>query len=113
MRSKIVTINGKKVTVKEKRIIELREEIAPKIFGIFDGGLEGLDTADLIPFLEEKVSEIFPELSPEDIDNAFPSELEELIQAFIDVNFGGIKKILPALSGLIKVGMSKVASISQ
>jgi hypothetical protein len=109
MRSEIVTVNGKKVTVKEKRVIELRTEVAPKIFELFDGGLTGLDTADLIPALQEKVSEIFPELSPEDLDNCYPSEIEALVQAFINVNFGGLKKIIPKLSGLIKAGMSKLA----
>ena len=113
MRQIVVTVNEKRITVKERRISELRTEIAPKIFSLLDGGLENKQIADLIPLLEDKISEIIPELTPEDIDNAFPSELEALIQAFIDVNFGGVKKIIPMLSGLIKAGMSKVASISQ
>ena len=113
MRSKTVTVNGKQVVIKERRIHELRTEIAPKLFALMDGGLENKQISDLIPLLEDKISEIIPELSPEDIDNAFPSEVEELIQAFIDVNFAGVKKTIPTLFGLIKAGMSKVASISQ
>ena len=113
MRNKTVTVNGKQVVLKEKRISELRTEVFPKIMDLLDGGLSNIDVKDILPLLEEKISEIVPELSPEDIDNAYPSELEALIQGFIEVNFSGVKKMVPTLSGLIKVGMSKLASISQ
>lgn len=109
MRSKTVTVNGKQVTVKEKRVSELRTEVFPKIASFLDGELQNTQVTDILPLLENKLSEIFPELSPEDVDNAFPSELEELIQAFIDVNFSGLKKMVIPLFGLIKNGMSKLA----
>lgn len=109
MRNQTVTVNGKQVVIKEKRVSELRNDVLPKIVGLLDGGLAGVDVKDILPLLEEKISEIVPELSPEDIDNAYPSELENLVQAFIDVNFSGIKKMIPMVSGLIKIGMSKLA----
>lgn len=109
MRNKTVTVNGKQIVVKEKRVSELRNDVLPKVINLIDGDeLKGTELNNILPLLEEKISEFFPDLSPDDVDNAYPSEIEDLIRAFIDVNFAGLKKIIPLASGLLKIGMSKL-----
>jgi hypothetical protein len=113
MRTKTVTVNGKKVTVKESRVSEIKNDILPKVFSTLEGldikgSLQDKQVTDLIPLFAEKVSEFFPEVSAEDIEDAYPSEIEELVKAFIEVNFSGLKKILiPALS-LLRTGIPKL-----
>jgi hypothetical protein len=87
--------------------------VLPKIFGIMEGvDLKDMQVVDLIPLVAEKISDFVPDVTPDDIENAYPSEIEELIQAYIEVNFGGLKKMLiPALKvsgflgGLAKTGI--------
>lgn len=108
MRTKTVTVNGKQVVVKEQKIKELREEVAPKVFAILDtSSVQDMQTSDWIRLLESRVAEFFPELTEADIDEAYPSEIEALIQAYIDVNFSGLKKMAKPLLSFIQVGSSK------
>jgi len=43
---------------------------------------------------------LFPELTADDVKNAYPSELETLLEAFVEVNFTGIKRLIGPLMGL-------------
>ena len=57
----------------------------------------------LVDMLEDKLTVIFPQLTIEDIDNAYISEIEELIAAFIEVNFTGAKKVMsPLMMSVLK-----------
>lgn len=99
-RNKTVTINGKQVTVKEHKIKELREDVIPKLSSFIDmQELTGKDIKDIIPLFEARLAEFFPEITEADIDEAYPSEIENLLETWIDVNFFGLKKIYkPVLS---------------
>jgi hypothetical protein len=103
-RTQEVTLGKKKITVKESSIRELRNDILPKLTGIKDGIGTDTQMTDLFSIFTDKVTEIFPDITADDIDDAFPSEIEELVQAFIDVNFGGLKKILPLAISFIRNG---------
>lgn len=112
MRTKTVAINGKQIVVKEQRISEIKNEVIPRITGLLsDVDLQDTEVKDIFGIISSKLAEFFPSLSEADIEEAYPSEIEELIQAYIEVNFSGLKKILlpvlPSLSSLIKAGLSK------
>ena len=100
MRTKTVQIAGKNIIIKEKTIREIKKlatEINIDFNNFLKTDLEGKNTADvaelIFNLLENKITQIFPELKCEDIDNAYPSELEELIGGFMDVNFSSMKKV--------------------
>ena len=103
-RNKIVTIGEKKINVQERRVGEL-EELTKQLFPSTKGKLKNLDKAlnDLEldwDLLYDKIPVVFPEVTKEDVVNAYPSELENLIRAFIDVNFFGLKKLMGGLMRL-------------
>lgn len=105
MRSKTVTVNGKQIVVKERKFKELRDEIFPKVSGILEN-LDLKDIKDVFPLFQQKAAEFFPELSEADVEEAYPSEIEELIQTWIDVNFFGVKKLIAPILSLTKLGAS-------
>ena len=111
MRNKIVKFAGKDINVQEKRIGEL-ESLTKKLFPSTKGKLKDLDKAlnDLEldwDLLYKKLPIIFPDLTEEDVKNAYMSELEKLIGAFIDVNFFAIKQMIPKLMALAQTGSQR------
>ncbi len=109
-RSKVVTVNGKTVTIQEKRIGEL-EALAEKLGTSVDVLLAANSAGDLKgavkALLTEKIPEVFPDLTPEDILNAYPSEIEGAVEAFVDVNFFGLKRLAGPILGVIQAGLSR------
>jgi hypothetical protein len=112
MRNKVVTVNGKEINVQEKRIGELEKLIAD----LFPGSGGNVTKIDIAKFLEKadtndllykKLPTMFPELTKEDVKNAYMSELEALLEAFIDVSFFGLKKAVKPLMGLIQTGLTQ------
>ena len=104
MRSKQVSIAGKSILVEEKRIKELKKivkNIATSAKDVWDTETEDKSAEDLTDIVlntvQDKLTMLFPELTDDDIDNAYMSELEELVNSFIDVNFSGAKKGITAL----------------
>ncbi|MCL5045567.1 MAG: hypothetical protein M1598_01970 [Actinobacteria bacterium] len=109
-RSKVVTVAGKTITLHEKRIGEL-EALAERVGASFDevlgaNGAKDLKSA-LTAVLYGKLPELFPELSAEDVRNAYPSELEGLLEAFVEVNFQGVRRVAGPLIGLVQAGLTR------
>jgi len=109
MRNKTVSFAGKKIRVEEKRIGEL-EKIVSELFPESKGNIQKVDLGKLLEqagfdMLYKKLPVIFPDITEEDIKNAYMSELEALIEVFIDVNFTGIKRLVGPLMNLIQVGL--------
>ena len=109
MRNKIVTINGKDINVQEKRIGEL-EGLVRDIFPESKGKIANIDITKVLEnidfdLLYKVLPKLFPELEKDDVKNAFMSEIEDLFEAFIDVNFTGIKRLIKPLMGLIQAGI--------
>jgi len=109
MRNKVVSFAGKEIRVEEKRIGEL-EKLITELFPSSKGKIANIDLAkelDALDFdiLYEKLLVIFPELTKDDIKNAYMSEIEELIEAFLDVNFLGLKKLLRPMLTLAQSGL--------
>lgn len=101
MRTKVVKINDKEIFVQERRIKELKElseKIALDFNSFLKTDLEGKNTNDvfggIFEMLRDKIIIIFPQLTEEDIENAYMSELEELLSSFLEINFMGAKKII-------------------
>lgn len=108
MRNKAVTIASKTVDVQERRIGELKQLVAD-LFPGSGGNLANVDIGKILEtnvndLLYKKLPEVFPGLTEEDIDNAYPSEIEALVEAFVDVHFFGIKKLIGPLMNLAQAG---------
>lgn len=107
-RNKIVEFAGKSINVQEKRIGEL-EILVRELFPATKGKLKNLDKAlnDLEidwDLLYKKLPIIFPEVTEDDVKNAYMSDLEKLIGAFVDVNFFALKQMIPKLILLAQTG---------
>ena len=111
MRNKTVDFAGKKIRVEEKRIGEL-EKIVAELFPESKGNIQKVDLGKLLEqvgfdLLYKKLPVIFPDITKDDIKNAYMSELEELIEVFVEVNFQGIKRLVGPLMGLIQAGLQQ------
>ena len=108
MRNKIVKFADKDINVQERKIGEL-EILVRELFPSTKGKLKNLDKAlnDLEldwDLLYKKLPIVFPGLSEEDVKNAYMSDLEKLIGAFVDVNFFALKQMIPKLMLLVQTG---------
>jgi len=110
-RNKIVKFADKDIDVKEKKIGEL-EILVRELFPSTKGKLKNLDKAlnDLEidwDLLYEKLPIIFPDITEDDVKNAYMSDLEKLIGAFVDVNFFALKQMIPKLMLLAQTGSQR------
>lgn len=102
-RSKDVTIAGKNVHIHEQKIKYLKNTLLPKIEPSWQKIVDG-EVVDLVDNLGVQVNELFPELQGIDIEDCYPSEIEEFLEAWIEVNFTGVKRLLGPLLSLVKKG---------
>jgi len=107
-RNKIVKFAGKDIAVQERRIGEL-EILVRELFPSTKGKLKNLDKAlnDLEidwDLLYKKLPVVFPDITEDDVKNAYMSDLEKLIGAFVDVNFFALKQMIPKLMLLAQTG---------
>lgn len=101
MRNRVVKVGEKEILVIEKRIKELKQlskDISVSFNDLLKTNLDNKTTDEVFNIifeqLEDKTTIIFPQLTLEDIENAYMSEIEELLIAFIEVNFIGAKKVI-------------------
>jgi len=111
MRNKIIEFAGKSINVQEKKIGEL-EILVRELFPSTKGKLKNLDKAlnDLEidwDLLYKKLPVVFPDITEDDVRNAYMSEIEKLVGAFVDVNFLAIKKMIPKLMVLAQTGSQR------
>lgn len=107
-RSKEAEIGGKKIVVYERKIKEL-EALAVELSGALDNFLKA-DNGDkavgsIKVILYEKIPVLFPGIDKDDIAEAYPSELEDLVGAFIEIHFFALKRMLPGLMALVQAGL--------
>jgi hypothetical protein len=111
MRNKIVKFADKDIDVKEKKIGEL-EILVRELFPSTKGKLKNLDKAlnDLEidwDLLYKKLPVVFPDITEDDVKNAYMSDLEKLLGAFVDVNFFALKQMIPKLMLLAQTGSQR------
>ena len=108
MRSKNVSIAGKNILIQEKRIKEIKElvkQFGPEIQEIWNRDIDftkGESIDEIFSLIEDKIVKLFDGLTEDDLENAYMSEIEELIKTFIDVNFTGAKKGLSMILGQLQ-----------
>lgn len=111
MRNKTITFAGKKIRIEENRISELEKKVAelfPESKGkITDISLDSLVDQIGFDLFYDKIPVLFPDLTTDDVKNAYPSEIEALLEAFIEVNFTGVKRLIGPLMEFIKIGISQ------
>lgn len=105
MRSKSVSFAGKEIRITERRIGELESALA-ELFPESGGDLRKIQLENLLEdlgfdLLYKKLPILIPTITEEDAKNAYMSELEELIEVFIDVNFRGLKRLVKPLLNLM------------
>ena len=108
MRNKTISFVGKEIRVEEKKIGELEKTVAA-LFPESEGNIQKIDLEKVIEkagfdLLYEELPKLFPGVTRNDVENAYISEVEGLIEAFVDVNFTGIRKLLKPLISLVQVG---------
>jgi len=104
-----VSFAGKEIRVEEKRIGEL-EKIVAALFPESKGNIQKINLGKLLEqagfdLLYKKLPVIFPDITEEDVKNAYMSELERLIEVFVEVNFTGLKRLMKPLMSLIQAGL--------
>jgi hypothetical protein len=111
MRIERATVGTRQIEIREKKISEIREEIIPKIEGLFNG-LDKLSTKDLVGMFEDKLIDFIPELTLSDIEDGYPSEIERVVEAWLRVNFTGVQKVMKSLLPLAQMGTQRFLSSS-
>ena len=97
MRTKIVKVANKEILIQEKTIGEIKKlvnELNMDFSKLMETEInkEGF-LNNVFGILQDKIEVIFPQLKDIDIDNVYISELEALIDGFLEVNFLMMKKV--------------------
>ena len=111
MRTKTITFAGKKLRIEESRISEL-EGIVAKLFPESKGKITDIKLDSLMEqigfeLFYDKIPILFPDLTADDVKNAYPSEIEQLLEAFFEVNFTGVKRLIGPLMGFLQMGIAQ------
>jgi hypothetical protein len=104
MRSQKVTLAGKEITINEQKIKKLRDETLPKMGPAWES-LKGTDMSEIINNFGESLKSVFSEMKDIDLDECYPSEVESFLEAWISVNFTGLKRLLGPLLRLVEMGL--------
>ena len=96
-RTKIVKVANKEILIQEKTIGEIKKlvnELNMDFSKLMETEInkEGF-LNDVFGILQDKIEVIFPQLKDIDMDNVYISELEALIDGFLEVNFLMMKKV--------------------
>ena len=97
MRTKIVKVANKEILIQEKTIGEIKKlvnELNMDFSKLMETEInkEGF-LNDVFGILQDKIEVIFPQLKDIDMDNVYISELEALMDGFLEVNFLMMKKV--------------------
>ena len=97
MRTKIVKVSNKEILIQEKTIGEIKK-IVNDLNIDFSRLLETEIEKDnflneVLLIIQDRIEILFPQLKDVDMDNVYISELEALIDGFLEVNFSMMKKV--------------------
>ena len=97
MRTKIVKVANKYILIQEKTIGEIKK-IVNDLNIDFSRLLETEIEKDnflneVLLIIQDRIEILFPQLKDIDMDNVYISELENLIDGFLEVNFSMLKKV--------------------
>ena len=97
MRTKIVKVADKDILIQEKTIGEIKRivnELNVDFSKLMNTELEKDNFLnEVLAIIQDRIEILFPQLKDVDIDNVYISELESLIDGFLEVNFSMMKKV--------------------
>ena len=97
MRTKIVKVADKDILIQEKTIGEIKKivnELSMDFSRLMSTELEKENFLnEILLIIQDRIEILFPQLNNVDMDNVYISELETLIDGFLEVNFSMMKKI--------------------
>lgn len=104
-----ITLAEKKYTVYECKIKTLEAfagDVAQVVDALFsaDKVTEAKEAA--FKLLYEKMPALFPGVTKEIIEESYPSELEALATAFIDLHFFALRRLISPLMAVIQAGLA-------
>ena len=97
MRTKIVKVADKDILIQEKTIGEIKKiinELNVDFSKLMQTEIEKDNFLnEVLLIIQDRIEILFPQLKDIDMDNVYISELEALIDGFLEVNFSMMKKV--------------------
>ena len=97
MRTKIVKVADKDILIQEKTIGEIKKiinELNVDFSKLMQTEIEKDNFLnEVLLIIQDRIEILFPQLKDVDMDNVYISELEILIDGFLEVNFSMLKKV--------------------
>ena len=97
MRTKIVKVADKDILIQEKTIGEIKKivnDLNIDFSKLMQTELEKENfLSEVLLIIQDRIEILFPQLKDVDMDNVYISELENLIDGFLEVNFSMMKKV--------------------
>lgn len=100
------TVRERKVKQNEALLEEVGKLLGEKRIEAEDGDKIGM-AAQILAIGKDALGIIFPGLSPEDIEESYQSELEDLVKSWIAVNFFGAQFLIGRVLGLVEQVVSR------
>ena len=97
MRTKIVKVADKDILIQEKTIGEIKRivnDLNIDFSKLMQAEIEKDNFLnEVLLIIQDRIEILFPQLKDIDMDNVYISELEGLIDGFLEVNFSMLKKV--------------------
>lgn len=97
MRTKIVKVADKDILIQEKTIGEIKKivnDLNIDFSKLMQTELEKENfLSEVLLIIQDRIEILFPQLKDVDMDNVYISELESLVDGFLEVNFSMMKKV--------------------
>ena len=97
MRTKIVKVANKDILIQEKTIGEIKKivnDLNIDFSKLMQTELEKENFLnEVLLIIQDRIEILFPQLKDVDMDNVYISELESLVDGFLEVNFSMMKKV--------------------
>ena len=105
MRTKIVKVADKDILIQEKTIGEIKKivnDLNIDFSKLMQTELEKENFLnEVLLIIQDRIEILFPQLKDVDMDNVYISELESLIDGFLEVNFSMMKKVFMKVTTMI------------
>ena len=97
MRTKIVKVADKDILIQEKTIGEIKKivnDLNIDFSKLMQTELEKENFLnEVLLIIQDRIEILFPQLKDVNMDNVYISELESLVDGFLEVNFSMMKKV--------------------
>ena len=105
MRTKIVKVASKYILIQEKTIGEIKKivnDLNIDFSKLMQTEIEKDNFLnEVLLIIQDRIEILFPQLKDVDMDNVYISELEALIDGFLEVNFSMMKKVFMKVTAMM------------